>query len=65
MRRSTLSVPVDTTEEIMTIADAAMFCKISSWAMYKRAQRGLAPAHKIGKRLYFLKSELIGYTQNG
>ena len=62
MRRNALSVPVDINDEMMDIAEAALFCKISQWAMYKRAKRGHAPSHKIGKRLYFLKSEIIAYT---
>ena len=50
-------------DEILTVAEAAMFCKVSGWAMYKRAKRGMAPYHKIGKKLYFLKSELIAFTK--
>ena len=64
MKRNTLSTPIDANEEMMNIADAALFCKISQWAMYKRVKRGQTPFHKIGKRLYFLKSELIAYTLN-
>ena len=62
MRQNASSCPIDTNDEMMDIADAATFCRISRWAMYKRAQRGLAPSHKVGKRLYFLKSELLAYT---
>lgn len=50
-------------DEILTVSEAAMFCKVSGWAMYKRAKNGAAPAHYMGKRLYFIKSELLAYVQ--
>ncbi len=45
-------------EEILTVSEAALFCKVSEWGMYKRVKKGTAPAHFIGKRIYFIKSEL-------
>jgi len=51
-------------DEILTPAEAGKYFNVSGWAMYKRAKRGLTPFHKIGTRLYFLKSELIAFTEN-
>jgi len=51
-------------DEILTPSEAGRYFNVSGWAMYKRAKRGLAPFHKIGSRLYFLKSELIAFTGN-
>lgn len=37
---------------------------IKADAMYKRAKNGLAPHHKMGRKIYFLKSELIAQIKN-
>ena len=50
-------------DEVLTVADAAIVCKVSTWAMYKRVKNNTAPAHHMGKRIYFLKSELFGYMK--
>lgn len=50
-------------DEILTVSEAAVFCKVSGWAMYKRVKNGTAPAHYMGKRIYFVKSELVAYVQ--
>ncbi len=47
-------------EEILTPEKAGEMFGISKWAMYKRAKNGNAPVHRLGKKLYFFKSELIG-----
>ena len=62
MRRRTLSVPVDINDELLNISEAAILCKVSEGAMYKRAKRGLMPSHKIGMRVYFSRKELLAYT---
>ena len=49
-------------DDILTPEEAGLLFSVSKWAMYKRAKNGLAPAHYIGKRLYFLRSELISST---
>lgn len=51
-------------DEILTPSQAGKLFNVSGWAMYKRAKKGTAPAHKIGTRIYFLKSELIAFTGN-
>ena len=62
MRRSVIAVPVDINDELLNIAEAAVFCKVSEAAMYKRAKRGQMPSHKIGARVYFSRKELLTYT---
>ncbi len=51
-------------DDILTPEEAGSLFKVSGWAMYKRAQRGQAPAHYIGRKLYFLRSELIASLSN-
>ncbi len=51
-------------DEIMTPKMAGALFGVSEWAMYKRAKNGQAPAHYIGRKLYFLRSELIDYIRN-
>jgi len=46
-------------EDVLTPEEAGMMLGISKWAMYKRVRNGMVPAHYLGRRLYFLKSELI------
>lgn len=46
-------------EDILTSEKAGALFGISASAMRKRAQKGNAPAHKLGKKLYFFRSELI------
>ena len=54
---------VNINDEILTASEAGKLFGVSGWAMYKRAKKGLAPSHKNGTRLYFLKSELIAFIQ--
>ena len=51
-------------DEILTIAEAAVICKVSVWAMYKRVKRNTVSAHFMGKRIYFLRSEIIEGVRN-
>ena len=46
-------------DEILTPEEAGALFGISAWAMYKRAKNGTAPAHRLGKKIYFFKSELV------
>ena len=46
-------------DEILTPAKAGALFGVSEWAMYKRAKKGQAPGHYMGRKLYFLKSELV------
>lgn len=51
-------------EDILTPEKAGALFGISGWAMYKRAKNGTAPAHRIGRKLYFFRSELISMIIN-
>ena len=59
MKKTSKLPPVDVNDDILTPAEAGMLFGISEWAMYKRAKKGSAPAHYVGKKIYFLKSELL------
>jgi hypothetical protein len=50
-------------DDILTPEKAGAVFGVSVWAMYKRAKKGTVPAHYMGRRLYFLKSELITCVQ--
>ena len=52
------SIPFDS-KEILTPEEAGALFGVTAWAMYKRAKKGMAPAHHMGKKVYFLKHELI------
>ena len=54
---------VEFSDAILTVEEAAEFCRVSGWAMYKRAKNGTAPAHYMGRRIYFLKSELVDFVR--
>ena len=51
--------PVVADDDVLTPEEAGMMFGVSKWAMYKRVHNGTTPAHYLGKRVYFLKSELI------
>lgn len=57
------SIISENSKEILTPNEAGGLYGISGWAMYKRAKKGTAPAHYIGRKLYFLRSELIDAVQ--
>ena len=56
-------VDIDTKEKALNADQAGALFGISGDAMYKRAKRGMAPFHKLGRRLYFFESELIGHIR--
>lgn len=51
-------------EDILTPEKAGEMFGISKWAMYKRAKNGQAPSHRIGKKMYFFRSELVNSVFN-
>ena len=59
MGKSIVTVLPFDSKEILTPDEAGMLFGVSGWAMYKRAKKGTAPAHYMGKKLYFIKSEII------
>lgn len=50
-------------KDILNAEEAAILFSVSIWTMYKRAKAEKLPAHYMGKRLYFVKSELIDYIR--
>ena len=50
---------VDVNDDILTPNQAGALFGVSGWAMYKRVKKGISPGHYMGRRLYFLKSELV------
>ena len=57
------SIISENSKEILTPNEAGVLYGISGWTMYKRAKKGTAPTHYIGRKLYFLRSELIDAVQ--
>jgi excisionase family DNA binding protein len=51
-------------EAILTPQKAGDVFGISKWAIYKRVKDGSIPAHRIGKKLFFFKSELLHMVIN-
>lgn len=64
MKKKESLIQNGTDDDILTPSQAGKLFNVSGWAMYKRAKKGTAPAHKIGSRIYFLKSELVAFTRN-
>lgn len=59
MAESVIISELDVNDDVMTPNEAGAMFGVSGWAMYKRAKNGSAPGHYMGRRLYFLKSELV------
>ena len=51
-------------EDILSPEKAGQVFGISKWAIYKRVQNGSIPGHRIGKKLFFFKSELLQVVLN-
>ena len=52
-------------EQTLTIKEAASFLSLSVPTIYGLVQKAIIPVSKPGKRLYFLKSELIEWIKEG
>ncbi len=57
--KETMNAPYPLDDDILTPEQAGELFGVSKWAMYKRVKNGMAPAHKMGKRVYFLRRELV------
>ena len=52
--------------ELVTPREVAVWLKTSVGAIYAKAERGTLPgATRLGRRLYFLRAELIAYVEQG
>ncbi|EGV33203.1 hypothetical protein HMPREF9431_00875 [Segatella oulorum F0390] len=50
---------VDTSDTVYTVPDIACMFGRKECTIRKRIEKGLIPAHKIGRCWYILKSELV------
>lgn len=57
--------PKDSEDEFLTVEEASAFLTLSLPTVYSKVSRKELPYMKQGKRLYFLKSDLIEYIKNG
>ena len=46
-------------EECLDVEKAGKLFGIGKWGMYKKVQNNEVPYHKMGRKIYFLKSELL------
>ncbi|WP_346236931.1 helix-turn-helix domain-containing protein [Niabella insulamsoli] len=51
--------------DLMTVDEAADFLHLSKQTVYQDNAAGKLPSMKKGKRVYFLKSDLIKYLKDG
>lgn len=60
-RQAGLTMPA-----LLTPAEVAVWLKTTISAVYARAERGTLPgATRLGRRLYFLRAELLAYVEQG
>lgn len=52
-------------EEPMGIKEAAKYLGLKPGSLYVLCHKRMVPHSKVGKRLYFLKSQLDAWIQNG
>jgi len=58
-------VPQTEPEQLLNITQAAEFINLAVPTVYTLASRKEIPFNKKGKRLYFLKSELVDWIRSG
>lgn len=46
-------------DECLDVEKAGKLFGIGKWGMYKKVQNNEVPYHKMGRKIYFLKSELL------
>jgi hypothetical protein len=52
--------------ELLTPAEVAAWLRTTVKAVYAKAERGTLPgATRVGRRLYFLRAELVGLVEQG
>lgn len=60
-RLASLTLPV-----LLTPAEVAAWLKTTISAVYAKAERGTLPgATRLGRRLYFIRAELLAYVEQG
>ena len=56
---------VDDFDQLLTIQETADFLSLSVPTIYSKVSKGEIPVMKRSKRLYFSRSELVGYLKQG
>lgn len=51
------------TEEVFTVKEAADFLKVTPVFLYKLTGRKKIPCHHLGKKVLFIKSELLDFLR--
>jgi excisionase family DNA binding protein len=59
------NTPQQTTDELLTVQDAAQLLRLSVPTIYGLIHKGEIPMLKRSKRCYFLKADLIEYIKAG
>jgi excisionase family DNA binding protein len=59
------NTPQQTTDELLTIEQTALFLKLAKPTIYGLISKGELPVMKRSKRCYFSKAELINYLKQG
>jgi len=54
---------VDIEDKILNAEEAGKMFGIEASAMYKRAKKNMVPFHKMGRKVYFLKSEMVAFIR--
>ena len=55
----------ETSDQLLTVEEAAEFLRLSTPTIYSKVSRGELPFMKRSKRLYFSKTELMEYVKEG
>lgn len=55
---------IDLDDQVMTAEEAGKMFNVGAAAMYQRARKGMLPSHRMGRKVYFLRSEVIESIKN-
>jgi len=58
-------VKYEPSEDVFTIQQAASFLHLSVPTLYSKNSKGELPTYKRGKRLYFLRTDLLAWLKEG
>lgn len=64
-QKTNLIALTETTEQLLTVQQAAEFLNLTVPTIYSKVSKGELPVMKRSKRLYFSKKELIEYLKAG
>lgn len=53
------------TDEILSVDEAAAFLRLAKQTVYELNSKGELASMKKGKRLYFLRADLVNYLKSG